>query len=319
MNLAFLIASIVLSVLPLTCFLFIVWWLDRFDREPVWLVGVSFGWGAIGAVLIAVILSLIMLVPFTLILGDSAAGAVGAMFIAPLVEEPAKALILLLIMHSRHFDNTTDGFVYGAACGLGFAMTENFMYFLDAASSGDATMFFTTVAIRTFYSATMHAGASSIIGASLGYIKYTRTLFKWLLPPCAVALAMGMHSLWNSLLTLEGLVNNFTEGTLVGLNLVLFPLELLFLFSIFGFCIIQEGRLIRRELQDEVPQTHIKHLSGYFRRFQSGWFPSKIKKEEYLKLTTLLAFRKHQSRQYPSDTLNKEIDDIRKKISQVLS
>ena len=49
--------------------------------------------------------------------------------LAPLIEEPTKAIILFAIVRSRHFDNTTDGFVYGAAAGLGFAMTENFMYF----------------------------------------------------------------------------------------------------------------------------------------------------------------------------------------------
>ena len=49
--------------------------------------------------------------------------------IAPLIEEPAKALCLLALYRSREFDNATDGFVYGAAAGLGFGMTENFFYF----------------------------------------------------------------------------------------------------------------------------------------------------------------------------------------------
>ena len=39
---------------------------------------------------------------------------------APITEEPAKALILVLLIRAKRFNNICDGFVFGAAAGLGF-------------------------------------------------------------------------------------------------------------------------------------------------------------------------------------------------------
>ena len=63
---------------------------------------------------------------------DTVAAMVGPVLVAPLVEEPCKALFLAYVIWNRHFDNMTDGFVYGAAAGLGFGMTENLLYFVSA-------------------------------------------------------------------------------------------------------------------------------------------------------------------------------------------
>ena len=49
------IASTVCACVPMFAFLVAVWWLDRYDREPVWLIGLTFLWGAIGGVVLSLI------------------------------------------------------------------------------------------------------------------------------------------------------------------------------------------------------------------------------------------------------------------------
>ena len=128
MQIVLSIASTVCACVPMFCFLAAIWWLDRYDREPIWLLGLTFLWGAIGSIVAAVIGSItveLLVGGATAVLGallaldlETLRAASGPVLVAPLVEEPSKAVILLYVIWNRHFDNMTDGFVYGAAAGL---------------------------------------------------------------------------------------------------------------------------------------------------------------------------------------------------------
>ena len=85
--------SVVASVAPMGSFIALIWFLDRYDREPVWLMALTFLWGAVGAVLISIVVSGLFTIPIALIAPESQM-ALGTAIIAPLVEEPAKALVL---------------------------------------------------------------------------------------------------------------------------------------------------------------------------------------------------------------------------------
>ena len=63
--------------------------------------------------------------------GATVAIVVGAVIIAPFVEEFLKALGMMRAGVKEEVDEVEDGLVYGAACGLGFAATENLMYGLE--------------------------------------------------------------------------------------------------------------------------------------------------------------------------------------------
>ena len=102
------LASIPCAVIPILAFLWMMWWLDRYDREPIWLFLGVFLWGAVGAVALALVGSSLMSIPVDILAPPDTADSLGMTFIAPLVEEPAKALILLAVARSRHFDNITD-------------------------------------------------------------------------------------------------------------------------------------------------------------------------------------------------------------------
>src|SRR5690606_30171044 len=133
------------------------------------------------------------------------AGALGPVVTAPLVEEPAKALVLLAILATPHFDDMTDGFVYGAAAGLGFAMVENLLYFRGAV--GDPTAWVGTVLVRTFFSANMHATATAVAGAAVGWARFRSAPVRLAAAAFGLALAMGVHGLWHGLLAAEELLD----------------------------------------------------------------------------------------------------------------
>lgn len=294
-------SSLCCSIFPMVLFLGLVWWLDRYDREPVWLVFLTFCWGALGGVLFALIGSELLLQGMSQVMAlvgedPGRAEQLAPVLVAPLVEEPTKAMILFLIMFSRHFDNTADGFVYGAAAGLGFGMTENFLYFTNM--GGDPFVWAQMVVIRTFFSAVMHACATSCVGAALGFARFRGWTAKLIALPLGFMPAMGMHALWNGLLTVDSIRPEWGLSTL---NFVLFPLEVMILFGIFQFAIWDERAIIRRELADEVqegliPLAHASSIASYFRRNRSDWLPVGFPREQYVKAATTLALRKHQCR-----------------------
>jgi len=283
------------AVLPIVAFLWLLWWLDRYDREPVGLFALAFGWGAVGGVLLTLAGSGALADPLAHALGIIDPQLAQMVLIAPLLEEPSKALVLLLIIRSAQFDNTTDGFVYGAAAGLGFGMTENLLYFRAAADTGDAVAFAGIVSARTLYSALMHASASSCIGAALGHSKFRHGKGRWGPLVGGLLAALAIHALWNGLLY-AGAQGRTGLGLL---DFVLFPLEFGVLFLIFNLSLLDEKRIIQRELKEEVdlgviPPVHLEYLGAYRRRIRPGWLPKSMDGQLYIRRATTLAFRKHQ-------------------------
>src|SRR6266542_4864506 len=119
------------AVLPVPTYVFLVLQLDRYEHEP-WLVLVAaFVWGAFVATFLAVIFNDLLGLAATSALGDKLGNVLTTGAIAPIVEESAKgsALLLLFVLVRHEFDNTLDGIVYGSLVGIGFAMTENILYF----------------------------------------------------------------------------------------------------------------------------------------------------------------------------------------------
>lgn len=112
-------------VLPLGAVLI---WLDRFRPEPLPLLAVALLWGA----LVAAYGSLKLNSWLTLQIGDVyGATPRAAVFVAPWVEEAAKgAIVFVLVIWRRHqFNAVAAGVVYGGLAGIGFAFTENIVYY----------------------------------------------------------------------------------------------------------------------------------------------------------------------------------------------
>src|ERR1051325_124220 len=116
------------SVIPMLIYLVLIWLMDRYEREPVWLGGLNFLLGGTGAILFGIIGSIIMGIGVSQFIyqfaSDSSAtqlnNIAGAVVVAPLVEESTKGIFLLIMALSKNFDGPVDGAVYGGAIGLGF-------------------------------------------------------------------------------------------------------------------------------------------------------------------------------------------------------
>lgn len=310
--------SIGCAGIPMFAFLGVIWWLDRYDREPVWLLVITFLWGATGAVTLSVIVSLILrglYQPLLLLVGGpdldpALAQAAEPVLLAPFVEEPAKALILLFVMWNRHFDNMTDGFVYGAAAGLGFGMTENLLYFFTV--SDDAVVWGSTVLIRTFYSAVMHATASAIVGAALGFARFRGVPAMLGTGAVGMALAMLVHAVWNGLITMSGLTGG--QGFFTA-DLILLPVEVVAVFLVFQICLVEESAVIERELTEEasagrLPPEHPGIIASWTRRLSTRWVPRGVDRERYVQVATSLAMRKKQVRQMGSRSPAFYVDEV---------
>jgi protease PrsW len=311
------------SVIPMLFYLLLIWLMDRYDREPFWLLLLNFFWGATGAVLFGIIGSIIMGIGVSEFIfqfaTDSDAGTLnnlaGAVVVAPLVEESTKGVFLLITAMSRKFDGPVDGAVYGGAIGLGFGMTENFLYFISYGNT--ISNLVTLIIIRTLFSAVLHCCTQAVFGASIGFAKFRGPLAKLTIVPIGLAIAMFMHFTWN-------LTVSFESTALLGFAFMI--MAVIVIFVVFQFGVYQDGKIILKELTEEsnngvIPREHLKYIPYTSRRYRRGWLPLGINQKDYVKTATTLALRKHQLRTLKSGaqiSYLREVENLRNKIASML-
>jgi RsiW-degrading membrane proteinase PrsW (M82 family) len=184
--------AILAAAIPTAIYAMLVWWLDRYEKEPPWLIAAAFLWGSLPAIGLAVLFELGLQIPLTRSPLDPDLAAWG---LAPLVEEPIKALALvgLFLLARREFDGPLDGIVYGSLVGFGFSMTENLLYFLYYSDELSALFW-----VRGVFFGLNHALFSSMVGLALGAVRYRRSrpdaLFAF---ASGLALAILFHALHN--------------------------------------------------------------------------------------------------------------------------
>jgi RsiW-degrading membrane proteinase PrsW (M82 family) len=198
----------VMALVPLAIVFFGVRWIDRWEPEPRLAVVFAFLWGAAVAVIIALVVGTGVDPLIAAISGgdDVTYEFIGAAIQAPVVEESAKGLGLLVIFLAarKYFDGPVDGIVYAAWIAGGFAFTENILYFggqlLDSGSivSGDVGEIFL---IRGIMSPFAHIMFTAATGFAIGLASRYRS------PAAGIGLyfvglvpAMLLHSLWNGAL-----------------------------------------------------------------------------------------------------------------------
>jgi len=199
--------ALLYALIPLPFLWFAYWWLDRYEPEPRRYKFAAFVWGAVVAVAIALALEIWAQAAWDL--SDEHA----ASFIAPLVEEPAKGLFLVLtFLRMRHvIDGVLDGLVLAGIVGIGFAFVENIGYYaasylgspdIQLAGAGGAT---TTFVVRGVFSPFAHPLFLSVFGIGLGLAVAQRSkALKILLAVGGLAGSMLLHGLWNSSLAIGG-------------------------------------------------------------------------------------------------------------------
>ncbi len=194
---------------------------ERFGREPYFRLLLMFGYGAVVAVIIALVLNQLVLgelMRFERLTSVGGEHWLGAVVVAPVVEEMAKALGLVFIISAVIREE--DGMVYGAAIGLGFAATENLLYELSALSVS-VTAYVLTAMIRIISSTLLHATATGVTGFGVGRAVVGGRPLLAAFP--FYLLAVLMHSTFNFLATLPSVwPDTFGDWTaLVSLLLVI--------------------------------------------------------------------------------------------------
>jgi RsiW-degrading membrane proteinase PrsW (M82 family) len=204
---AMLLVALLGALVPTAIYVGLVWWIDRYEKEPRWLLALAFLWGAGPAALISVVLELVLDIPIAALAGDTIVANLASVSLsAPLVEESTKgiALLGLVLLFRREFDDALDGIVYGAMIGFGFACTENlFAYFLPILRADGIASGLTNILLRAIVFGFNHAFWTGIIGAAVGYARLApRGARRLLVPAAGWLLAVAFHGIHNAGATL---------------------------------------------------------------------------------------------------------------------
>jgi len=321
-----LLAALAVSAAMLLIVVTLVWWVDRYDREPLHLVAVVFLWGASAAPLLSVTLFGVIDRLLSGVEGTSTFAMISLGLVTPLVEELAKAVaVVLVVVFSSKFDNPTDGVVYGTAVGLGFAVSENVMYGISAGlHSHSAAGILILVGGRTLMSAGVHAVSSATFGGFLGHAMMSGKLpAKTLWAATGLLAAIILHGSWNLSLMWFGPVG---ESGSPRLWLAALPVLYLIYVVTLALFLHSEHRILKRQLSDEValglvPSWVLEVIPFYRRRIRANWWPSKTERTVIARLLTRVAFRKHALRNLPpgdAAIASLEVVKLRQRLREIL-
>ena len=223
----FILASIATTVVLLAYL-----WLDRWEPEPPRLLILAFVWGASVAVLVSVALELYV----GNLLGETeSATSFGSVAIgAPVIEEAAKGLFLVLMMSGlrrNELNTLTDCLVYAGITAAGFAWLENIFYIANGASLSESLL---TAGLRLIMGPFAHPLFTTMTGIGVYFAMNRRGLAAK--AGCVLLGYVGavlMHALWNG-------------SSLVGVE-TYFLVYLLWMVPVFGLAIALAVASRRRE------------------------------------------------------------------------
>jgi protease PrsW len=326
-------SALVFGALPAFAVLALVYWLDRYEKEPASLLAMALGIGAILAPAVAVMIQKILDVP-TSIAVQSSVPFSRLNVTTPLVEEfvRAAAVLLALWLVRREIDTLLDGIVYGAVIGTGFGLTANFIAILTTPSIGLPA---TEGLLGTVVAGFNHTFYGAVVGLAIGAVR-TKPVGTWVGAAVAGgALASGFHLLHDYLPSwVAGDATSGEGSTFVGLvdNIPNF-LGLIALAVLITMATGRESRVVQEELGEELAsgaltQEEYDTITNPLQRFSSLtsalFGPTSWKHRRKLYgLAAELAFRKHHRRagrpapgMLNEDTYRTEIAATRRQLAE---
>jgi protease PrsW len=294
------IVSLLFAFVPAFLMAMFVYWLDRYEKEPLALLGAAFFWGAVVAAGGAYVINTVFGIGIYELTGSGdIADLATASGVAPFVEEGLKGLAVLIVFlfFRKEFDSVLDGIIYAGIAALGFAATENVLYiyehgYLDGGWDGLWTLVF----IRDFVVAWQHPFYTAFTGIGLAVARLNRNvLVKIIAVPAGYAVAVFAHAFHNSFGTFVGGLEGFALGSLIDWSGW-------FVMAVFiVFMISRERGVMQRQLLEEVssgviskvqyqralsPMTMSTAIFGGLAasRFYRNLGELAFKKEEYQKL-----------------------------------
>jgi RsiW-degrading membrane proteinase PrsW (M82 family) len=272
MNTAFaLVASILLGFLPMLFFSWIVYWVDRYEKEPGILLGFVFLWGAVLAAGAAYLINTVLGMGIYLFTGsESLTEFSTGSLIAPVVEECLKgfAVLIVFLIFRHEFDSILDGILYASIAALGFAATENAYYiytygYIENGWTGILLMF----VVRVFLVGWQHPFYTAFTGIGLAFARLSlKRITKILAPLAGLGLAIFTHSFHNTLAEMNPGMGGLVFGTMIDWSGWL----LMFLFILWA--LRREQKWIIAHLREEVEENLI--TPAQYRVACSGWLQS---------------------------------------------
>lgn len=309
-----LLVAFIFGFFPMFFYAAIVYWFDRYEKEPRYLLGAVFSWGAIVAAGAAFVVNSFFEVGVYLATGSGPISEIAtSSFIAPVTEELLKgfAVLVVFFVFKDEFDSILDGIVYAAITALGFAATENvfYIYELGYLESGWPGLF-SLAAIRIFLVGWQHPFYTAFTGIGLAKSRLSKNgAVRFLAPLAGLAVAMTAHAIHNTLPTLFGnnslFVTTFFDWS-----------GLLMMFIFILVMIYYEGRMIRRHLYEEMsqglltPQLHRAASSSWMQlSFRlNALFNCKYRQtDRFFQVCAELAHKKEQYARLGEEHNNSEI------------
>jgi protease PrsW len=196
--------AVLLAFLPIPLLVALVLAIDRLEPEPPRDLLFAFMWGAGVAVAVSLVLNTVGLIYVTVpVFGETEGHFVSATLGAPLVEETLKGAVLfgLLWFRRNEIDGFTDGLIYAALVGLGFAMMENITYYMRAYEEGGAQQLQATFILRGLVAPLSHPLFTAMTGLGVAWAA-THRRGRVIAPIAGLLAAMVLHGLWNGSTTL---------------------------------------------------------------------------------------------------------------------
>ncbi len=301
---------LVLSFVPMIVYAGFLWWLDRFEKEPPGLLLFAFIWGAVPAVILALIAEVILDVPISALATSSFTyDFLGSAIAAPLIEETAKglAVLLLFLFIRREFDSPVDGLIYGGMAGFGFAAVENYFYFTSAYGDGGMGAVFGLAFLRAFLFGLNHAMFTGFTGIGMAMALEAKSFVgRFFYPILGFVVAVGAHAFHNGFAT----ISSYSSGGGSILLAVLADWGGVILLLIFAFLIRKmetkhlQRFLTRPDIAEHIPPSEAALLispprrrAARFRALLGGDMGRWKKLGRYFQKVSDAAFNDHRARQ----------------------
>lgn len=197
-----LLVSLLAGLLPMLFYAWLLYHLDRYEKEPFALLAGVFFWGALFAAGSAFLINSTVNVGLNILLqSESASFFTLATLVAPPVEETVKGMAVLgiYLLFRSEFDSRLDGILYAAVTALGFAAAENAYYlhhfgFQSAGWSGFLKVF----AVRVLLVGWQHPFYTAFFGLGLAAARSSRSwTLRWIAPLMGWWAAVILHMVHN--------------------------------------------------------------------------------------------------------------------------
>lgn len=262
------VLSILLGFIPMIFFAYIMYWVDRYEKEPRILVGGVFLWGAFLAAGSSFIINTVLgLGVYLFTRSDTITNLTTGSMIAPIVEESLKgfAVLIVFMVFRKEFDSVLDGIIYASITALGFAATENAYYIYNYGYTANGVIgILVMFIIRVFLVGWQHPFYTCFTGIGLAVSRLSKNSnVKLIAPITGFSLAVLTHSIHNTIAAMIPGITGLATGTLIDWT------GWFFMFIFILWALNREQNWIVRQLKEEVDLSLIS--SAQYRVACSAW------------------------------------------------